>query len=76
MMTDNPRFRRLADHVVGLGPRAVAELLSEIGEAHGIEGDILDRLQRYARLDSGMLAVTGGDRFAPMPLRAIAGGRV
>lgn len=53
-------------------PRLVAELLDEIARHHPEIADDLDRrLAAYAGLDPALLIATGGDRFAPSPLRAV-----
>ncbi|CAO3372866.1 hypothetical protein [Azospirillum argentinense] len=54
------RLQRIAEHVHGLGPRAVAEALAE-ALAHGDMG----RLESYRRLVPDMLAVSRGDTFPP-----------
>lgn len=64
----DPRLQRLVTHLHGLGPRAVAELLTEFAAAHDAEADLLDRLERYARLDPATSGAFGGDRFPPRPL--------
>lgn len=75
-LADSPRFRRLVEHVTDLGPRAVAELLAGAADFWDIpDDDMLERLERFNRIDQAMLVATGGDRFAPAPLRCIPGGR-
>ncbi|MGY0794246.1 hypothetical protein ACW7BJ_33280 [Azospirillum argentinense] len=54
------RLQRIAEHVVELGPRAVAEALAE-ALAHGD----MDRLEAYRRLVPEMLTAMGGDAFPP-----------
>ncbi len=57
-LTD-PRFRRMVERVVALGPRTVAELLIELGAD-------LHRVERYADLDRfspGILHIIGSDRW-------------
>jgi hypothetical protein len=56
-------------------PRLVLELLSEIGCHHGIEDDIAARLERYGKLDLDLVRAVGADKFAPVPMRAVGGGR-
>ncbi|NUB05632.1 hypothetical protein FW320_05495 [Azospirillum sp. Vi22] len=65
------RLQRLVTHLHSLGPRAMTELLTEFATAHGAEADLLDRLERYARLDPGMSGAFGGDRFPPRPLALV-----
>jgi hypothetical protein len=64
-------LQRHARHLHDLGPRAVHEALAEITAAHGIEDDVLRRLEAYRRLTRAQLAVTGGDRFPAPPLREV-----
>ncbi|MCK8786747.1 hypothetical protein M0638_20455 [Roseomonas sp. NAR14] len=59
------RLRRGAELICRLGPRAVAELLAELGERYGITTEVVDRLGVYARLDPAVLRAAGGDRFPP-----------
>ena len=54
------RLQRIAEHIHGLGSRAVAEALAE-ALAHGDMG----RLESYRRLAPDMLAVSRGDAFPP-----------
>lgn len=61
-------YRRLVQKVHILGPRVLAELLAEIGCAHGIRGSIETRLRRYASLTPEKLAVTGGNRWPAIPV--------
>ncbi|MCK8788251.1 hypothetical protein M0638_28270, partial [Roseomonas sp. NAR14] len=49
------RLRRGAEHVCRLGPRALAELLAEIGAQHGIHDEIVRALAAYQRVTPGML---------------------
>lgn len=65
------RMQRLAGHLHGLGPRAIHELLTEVATAHGLEADVLDRLERYGRLAPDTVADVGGDRFPPRPLMSV-----
>ncbi|MCG5240851.1 citrate/2-methylcitrate synthase [Azospirillum doebereinerae] len=65
------RMQRLAGRLHGLGPRAVHELLTEVATVHGLEADVLDRLERYGRLDPNTAAALGGDRFPPRPILAV-----
>ncbi|MCB4820751.1 hypothetical protein [Roseicella aerolata] len=60
------RLWRGAEHVHRLGPRALAELLAEIGAAHGCSAAILERLAAYRRLSPGMIRVAGADAFPPV----------
>ena len=60
-----PRFERTIEHLHRLGPRAVAELLTEIATATGEPGLIADHVEAYARLDPDFIRAIGGDRFPP-----------
>jgi hypothetical protein len=68
----SPRFRRLVDLLHQLGPRPTGELLIELATAHGIEGDILDRLERMARLDPAMVALVDAREWPPLPMHEVA----
>ena len=66
MPSDSLRFRRGGEHLHRLGARAVAEMLAEIGEAHGITGDVLQRLEAWRELSPEILAaVLGRQQFPP-----------
>lgn len=66
------RAERDALAVHRLGPRVMLELLAEIARDNGIEDGVRERLAAYAaRLTPEMLAVTGGDRLVPRPLRLV-----
>jgi hypothetical protein len=68
------RFDRDVARLHGLGPRAVAELLREIGAETLHMTTIEATVERYARLDPDTLRHLGGDRFAPRPSLRIIGG--
>ena len=63
----DPIFRRL---VVSLcrRPRSFAEMLAELVAEYGLWSALIRKLERYDNLPANALAVTGGDRFPPMPL--------
>jgi hypothetical protein len=63
------RAQRLAQHLHGLGARAIYEFIAEIASVYG--DGVIVRIERYATLDRDILAVTGGDRFPPPPLRRV-----
>ena len=75
-MTSPPRvgdvadlaLRRTVERVHDLGPRAVYELLVEIGEQRLCRTYLEQRVQRYAEIDPEHLAALGGDRFPRPPL--------
>jgi hypothetical protein len=59
-----------AEHLHRLGPRAIAELLLEVGERGGCVDDMLDVLGRYRHgLTPELLRAVGGDRFPTRCLR-------
>jgi hypothetical protein len=69
-LPDWVRLHRGAEHVHQLGPRAVAELLNELGTAHGITAAVLDRLEAWRKLKPAQLAAVletyaGGRQFPP-----------
>ena len=66
-----PRWERMIERVHALGPRPLAEMLSEIAAATGEPGLIADRLQAYAALDPAVLRAVGGDRFPPNVLEVV-----
>ena len=71
--TDQLRLRRGSAHLHDLGPRAIAELLSEVAARIGGASCIMGLLADYEhRLTPEMLRAAGGDRFPPRPLREVA----
>ncbi len=67
----NPRFRHQVEHLHSLGPRAIAELLAEIGAERSIRTVIDRKLDRYSQLKPESLKATGGDAFWAPPLRKV-----
>ena len=65
------RFRRQVERLHRLGPRAVAELLAEIGAERSITTIVDRKLDRYTDLDPAALEATGGDKFWPTPVREV-----
>jgi hypothetical protein len=60
------RLQRGAEHLHCLGPRATAELLSEIAYRIGGMPCIIDLLGEYQhRVTPEILRAVGGDRFPP-----------
>jgi hypothetical protein len=57
--TSEPRLQYLAAHLHRLGPRATFELLKEVAAG----ADVVDRLERYARLDTDVVKALGADRL-------------
>ena len=64
------RFRRRVERLHRLGPRAVAELLAEIGAERSITTTINQKLDRYTELDPAALEAAGGD-FWPFPIHLL-----
>lgn len=64
-------FRRNVERVHGLGARAVAELLAEVGAERSIQHLIDRKVERYADLDPDVIQALGGDQFASTPLTVI-----
>jgi hypothetical protein len=62
-----PRFRGLTEHLHQLRPRSVGELLLELADPHGIEGDILARLEKFADLDPVAVARLRSRTWPPLP---------
>ena len=65
-------FRRKVERLHRLGPRAVTELLTEIGEQRLCRTYLEQRVRRYAEIDPEHLAALGGDRFPRPPLYEVA----
>jgi len=74
-MTTALRRQHLVRHLHRLGERAVGELLIELGQAHGIEADIVARLERYGRLSSAIVRALGATNLPQREFLAIKGGR-
>jgi len=67
-MNDALRRQHLVRHLHLLGERAVDELLGELAVAHGIEADIIERLETYGQLDPQWLVAFGADHITTHPL--------
>ncbi len=65
-------LRRTVERVHGLGPRAVYELLVEIGEQRLCRTYLEQRIQRYAEIDPEHLAALGGEHFPRPPLYEVS----
>ncbi len=65
------RFRRQVLRLHRLGPRAMAELLAEIGAERSITTIIDQKLDTYTELDPETLEVTGGNDFWQPPLHGV-----
>ena len=62
------RFERQAEQLHALGPRAIGELLMEIGEQRHCGTFIEQRLRAYAALDPETVQALDGDEFPRPPL--------
>jgi hypothetical protein len=67
-------YRRRVQHLWNCGPRAVAELLLEIGAERSIGAVIDEKLARYSMLDPATLKALGADRL-PRPVLYLMPGR-
>ncbi len=68
----SPHLQRIVSRVTEAGPRSVGEMLAEALEDAGADPAALDRLlERWARLDPGVVRAVGGDRFPRSPLRLV-----
>ena len=65
------KFRRNIERLYSKGPRAVGEMLAELGAERGIQTIIDTKLSRYAEIDNTELSVAGGDRFPAPPLHRV-----
>ncbi|MCH8998781.1 MAG: hypothetical protein IID48_11075 [Proteobacteria bacterium] len=66
------RFRRQVERLHRLGPRALGELLAEIGEQRLCRTYLEQRVRRYSEIDPKHLAALEGDRFPRPPLYEVA----
>ena len=70
-MTERPHdlaFARACWRLHRLGPRAVYELLREIGQAGACPTFIKSRVSRYAELEPEIVRAVGGDQMPPVPI--------
>ena len=65
------KFHRLVERLHRLGPRAVGELLAEIGEQRSCRTFIDQRVAVYAALDPELVKAFDGDQFPRPPLYAV-----
>ena len=65
------QFRRNVERLHRLGPRAICELLTEIGEQRLCRTFIEQRVRRYSEIDPEHLAALDSDTFPRPPLRAV-----
>ncbi len=67
-LVDDLRLHRQVEKLCQLGPRAVGELLVEIGEQRSCRTFIDQRLEAYNRLDPKTVNAVAGDQFPRPPL--------
>ncbi len=68
------KFRRLVDHLHQLGPRPVAELLTElVGRDEQARRDVFHLLEKYIGLDPALVRALGGSGFPAPPLHEVPG---
>ena len=71
--TNAIKFQRLVGHLHTLGPRPVAELLTELcGTDEQARSDVLHLLEKYGGLDPELVHALGGSVFPAPPLHAVA----
>ncbi len=62
------RFQRDIERLYKLGPRALGELLAEIGEQRLCRTYLEQRIRRYAEIDPKHLAALDVDHFPRPPI--------
>ena len=68
------KFQRLVAHLHALGPRPVAELLTElVGTDEQARRDVFHLLEKYSGLDPSLVRVLGGSGFPAPPLHEVRG---
>ncbi len=68
------KFQRLVGHLHALGPRPVAELLTElVGTDEQARRDVLHLLEKYGGLDPALVRALGGSGFPAPPLHEVQG---
>jgi hypothetical protein len=69
---DRLRLQCGSEHLVRLGPRVLAEFLTEVSTRVGGMPATLSALAEYERrLSPRLVRVAGGDRFPPRPLLVV-----
>lgn len=66
------RFQRDIERLYKLGPRALGELLAEIGEQRLCRTYLELRIRRYAEIDPKHLAALDAERFPRPPIHAVS----
>ncbi len=66
------KFQRLVGHLHALGPRPVAELLTElVGHDEQARSDVLHLLEKYSGLDPALVRALGGSVFPAPPIHEV-----
>ena len=65
------RRRLHVGHLHYLGPRAVDEILLEIGAEFSCMTAIEMKLERYSGLERAVVVAVGADRMPPVPIHAV-----
>ncbi len=66
------KFQRLVGHLHALGPRPVAELLTElVGTDEQARRDVFCLLEKYGGLDAALVDILGGSGFPAPPLHEV-----
>ena len=65
------QFKHDVERLHRRGPRALLELLAEIGATRQIQTHIEARTAAFANIEPDALTVTGGDRFPPLPIHVV-----
>ncbi len=68
------KFQHLVTHLHALGPRPVAELLTElVGHDEQARSDVLHLLEKYSGLDPALVRALGGSGFPAPPIHEVQG---
>ncbi len=72
LATAEIKFQRLVGHLHALGPRPVAELLTElVGTDEHARSDVLHLLEKYRGLDPALVRALGGSGFPAPPIHEV-----
>ena len=64
-------YRRRVQRLWRLGPRAIAELLAEIGAERSIRTTIDEKLERYTGFEPAVLRAVRADQLPATPLHVV-----
>ena len=65
------RFSRAVERLHAKGPRAVGELLAELGAERSITTIIETKLDRFGQIDDEVLLALGGGHMPPNPIHEV-----